>query len=154
MILPRGSALLIEAPDPLATPPVTSLQWNKLTEHNRSEITIGTNRIESARRMANGSLRKYHVADKKTFSVSWRLLPGTRAYTVDNYWGAEDLREFYSSALGRGSFNIRLNLAKAGTNQESSGYESYTVVISDCSFVLVRRGIVPHWDVSLTLEEV
>ena len=33
--LPRGSMLLIEAKDLLATPAGTTATWNKVTEHNR-----------------------------------------------------------------------------------------------------------------------
>ena len=153
MTMPRGSILLIEAKDLLASPAGSSLSWNKISEHNRSSFTISSQRIESKRRMSNGTLRKYHVADKKSFNLSWEMLRSYRTLTVDGAWGAEDIREFYKNG-GTGTFKIRVNIAKNGTNQESSGYEEYTVSCTEATFTIVKRGIQPHWNVSLSLEEV
>lgn len=154
MSLPRGTILQIEAKDPLDTPASTSLAWRNITEHNRSEFSVDPMRIEQVQRMSNGTLRKFHIADKKRFSVSWSMLPTYRTLTVDGYWGAEDLRQFYASDEGKGTFRIRLNFAKSGTSQASSGYEEYTVSFTDCSFVVVKRGIQAHWNVSMSMEEV
>lgn len=152
--LPRGSILLIEAKDLLATPAGTTKIWNKVTEHNRSEFSMDVDRIEKVVRTANGTLRKNHVADKRKFSVNWNMLPSYRTLTVDGGWGAEDLRSFYLSDDGKTSFNIRINLAKTGVDQTSSGYETATVVISNCNFVVVKRGLQPFWNVSLQMDEV
>lgn len=152
--MPRGSILLIEAKDLLATPAGTTKIWNKVTEHNRSEFTMDIDRIEKVVRTSNGTLRKNHVADKRKFSVNWTMLPSYRTLTVDGAWGAEDLRSFYLSDDGKTSFNIRINLAKTGADQTSSGYESVNVVFSGCNFVVVKRGLQPHWNVSLQMDEV
>ena len=50
MYLPRGSVLNIEAKDLLATPEGTTKIWNKVTEHNRSDISISIDRIEKVTR--------------------------------------------------------------------------------------------------------
>lgn len=154
MYLPRGSVLWIEAKDLLATPPGTTKIWNKVTEHNRTPVELSVERIEQVVRTSNGTLRKNHVADKRSFSMSWDMLPSYRTLTVDGGWGAEDLRQFYLSDDGKKTFNIRINLAKAGVDQSSSGYEPYTVSISNCNFSVVKRGLQPHWNVSLTMDEV
>ena len=154
MFLPRGSILYIEAKDLLATPAGPTKTWNKVTEHNRSALDLGTERIEKIVRTSNGTLRKNHIADKKKFQLSWEMLPSYRTLTVDGGWGAEDLRSFYSGDEGKQSFNIRVNLAKTGLDQSSSGYESYNVIISSCNFTVVKRGMQPHWNVSLSLDEV
>ena len=154
MILPRGSILSIEAIDLLASPPGTTKVWNKVTEHNRSDLGVSIERIEKVTRTSNGTLRKNYITDKRRFSASWTLLPSYRTLTVDGAWGAEDLRTFYLSNGGKESFNIRINLAKAGTDQTSSGYEEYTVVFGGCNFSVVKRGLQPHWTVSIELEEV
>ena len=154
MFLPRGSILYIEAKDLLATPAGTTKTWNKVTEHNRSALDLGTERIEKIVRTSNGTLRKNHIADKKKFQLSWEMLPSYRTLTVDGGWGAEDLRSFYSGDEGKQSFNIRVNLAKTGSDQSVSGFESYNVIISSCNFTVVKRGIQPHWNVSLSLDEV
>jgi len=154
LYLPRGSVLWIEAKDLLATPAGTTKTWNKVSEHNRSPLEINVERIEAITRTSNGSLRKNHIADKRSFSVSWEMLPSYRDLTVDGGWGAEDLRQFYLSDDGKKTFNIRINLAKTGSDQSSSGYESYTVSFSNCSFSVLKRGLQPHWSVSLTMDEV
>lgn len=153
IILPKGTALLIQGKDKLATPEGTSLVWNRVTEHNRDPISVNSMRIETAQRMANGSLRKFFVADKKSFAISWNLVPSYRTETVDGYWGAEDLREFYKSVEGQGIFKIRFNFAKNGVSQESLGYEEYDVSFSECSFTLNRRGVQAFWDISMSMEE-
>ena len=154
LYLPRGSVLWIEAKDLLATPAGTTKTWNKVTEHNRSPLEINVERIESITRTSNVTLIKNHIADKRSFSVSWEMLPSYRDLTVDGGWGAEDLRQFYLSDDGKKTFNIRINLAKTGSDQSSSGYESYTVSFSNCSFSVLKRGLQPHWSVSLTMDEV
>ena len=154
MFLPRGSILLIEAKDLLATPAGTTKIWNKVTEHNRQALELSTERIEKVVRTSNGTLRKNHIADKRRFELSWDMLPSYRTLTVDGGWGAEDLRAFYYGDEGKQSFNIRVNLAKTGLDQSSSGYESYTVIISSCNFTVLKRGMQPHWNVSLSLDEV
>jgi len=144
MSMPRGSILWIKSGG----------TYYKVSEHNRSEFTISPQRIEKAQRMSNGTLRKFWVADKKTFSLSWDMLPYTTALTVDGGWGAKDLRDFYYSATGQGTFDIKVNLATNGTDQSSSGFEEYTVSIVDASFTVLKRGIEPHWSVSLSMEQV
>jgi len=154
MYLPRGSIISIEAKDLLATPAGTTKTWNKVTEHNRSAMELSPERIEKVVRTSNGTLRKNHIADKKKFQMSWDMLPSYRTLTIDGGWGAEDLRSFYFGDEGKESFKIRVNLAKAGSDQSSSGYEEYTVIISSCNFTVVKRGLQPHWNVSLSLDEV
>jgi hypothetical protein len=56
MILPRGSILSIEAIDLLASPPGTTKVWNKVTEHNRSDLGVSIERIEKVTRTSNGTL--------------------------------------------------------------------------------------------------
>jgi hypothetical protein len=163
--LPRGSVLNIEAKDLLAPTEGTTKIWNKITEHNRSDISISIERIEKIVRTSNGTLRKNHIADKRKFSMSWTMLPSYRTLTVDAGWGAEDLRSFYLSDDGKKEFNIRINLAKDGTDRSSTGAaytptmaktssELYTVVFGGCNFSVVKRGLQPHWNVSIELEEV
>jgi hypothetical protein len=56
-----------------------------LSDHNRGEIGITSQRIENRQRMINGTMRSYHIADKNNFSWSWDMLP-SRSYSEDpNY---------------------------------------------------------------------
>lgn len=122
-----------------------ALGWRRVSEHNRSEFTIGNNRIEQQARMANGSMRKYFIADKNTFNLSWSMLPSFRNETVDGAWGAEDIKAFYESTAGRGQFDIRV---------KTSSEVDYSVVFTSCNFVLVKRGIQSYWNVDISMEQV
>ena len=53
-----------------------------LSDHNRSEIAISNQRIEQRKRMINGTMRSYHIADKISMTVSWNMLP-SRAYSTN-----------------------------------------------------------------------
>lgn len=190
-ILPKGSALYIEAKDLLCmttySPPKfsypgaaansttaggqdytsvaatrnillpadkDSLRFRRVSEHNRSEFSIGTNRIKQSARMANGTLREFIVADKKIFSVSWSMLPSYRNETVDGAWGAEDIKTFYESLDGQKPFRIKVNTSLSASTAESSTSNIYTVVFSSLDCTLSKRGIQPYWSVSLSMEQV
>jgi hypothetical protein len=87
----------------------TNLRFRRLTEHNRAPLSINTERIESSQRMANGTLRKYFIADKLNLNVSWDMIPSFRNETADGGWGAEDIKNFYESSAGRSTFRVRIN---------------------------------------------
>jgi len=166
-VTPPGN--IYPAYDPTATPPVTwpipyldrgQKKFIRVTEHNRAPLTLNNNRIEKASRMSNGTLRKYHIADKLELSVSWDMIPSFRNETVDGGWGAEDLKNFYESTAGRADFRIKINptvfsptLITADAGLLSDDY-TYTVMFTSCDFTVVKRGLQTFWDVSITLEEV
>lgn len=50
-----------------------------LSDHNRSSLDLTPDRIQKRDRMVNGTLRSWHIADKKSLRVSWSMLP-SRAY--------------------------------------------------------------------------
>ena len=52
-----------------------------LSDDNRQPIDFTINRIEKRERMINGRMRSYHIADKRSITVSWNMLP-SRAYNV------------------------------------------------------------------------
>ena len=110
--------------------------------------------------MSNGTLRKYFVADKLNVNVSWEMIPSFRNETVDGGWGAEDLKNFYESAAGRGAFSIKLNPTVFSTDlvEQSDGAladdYTYTVMFGSCDFTVVKRGLQPFWSVNISLEQV
>jgi len=53
-----------------------------LSDHNRSDISFSTNRLENRKRMVNGHMRSYHIADKMNISFSYNLIP-SRSYDGD-----------------------------------------------------------------------
>lgn len=52
-----------------------------LSDHNRDSLTMSTERIEQRQRMANGTMRSYHIADKLRINISWTMLP-SRGFQV------------------------------------------------------------------------
>lgn len=74
--------------------------WYKLTDHNRSPIDVNPEIIEKVNRMANGTMRKYVVAKKMNFSVSWERVPSQTSYTVDQNKSSEWLEAFYNANVG------------------------------------------------------
>jgi len=141
MTLSKGSVLEIES----------SSVFYKMSEHNRSAIDVTPIRIEKIERAANGTARKFFVAEKHKISCSWDMIPSTTAQTVDGGWGAVNLKSFYESSAGQGSFRIRLNYAENGVSNVQA---PMTVMFTECSFVIVKRGVEAFWNVSMTLEEV
>lgn len=90
-----------------------------LSDHNRGEISIAQQRVETRQRMINATMRSYHVADKITLSCSWQRLPsrsysrnvnfnssgsptlsGATEYTVDGGAGGVELLDWYENNSG------------------------------------------------------
>lgn len=147
--LPAGSALYLNS-------------TLKLSEHNRQPISLSKTRIEKTQRMANGTMRKFYVADKESINVSWTKLPSFSTYTIDGGYGALDLRSFYdgsaakaSGALsGRATFDVRLSYGGTTRTME--------MIFTSFSLEMVGRNVKQKttdtaqefWNLSITLEEV
>ncbi len=90
-----------------------------LSDHNRGEINIAQQRIETRQRMINATMRSYHVADKISVSCSWNRIPsrsysrnvnfstsgaatlsGATEYTVDGGAGGVELLDWYENNSG------------------------------------------------------
>ena len=150
-----------------------------LSDHNRSEISFKTNRLENRKRMVNGHMRSYHIADKMNVSFSYNLLPSRSfngdpefntsgvatdlsliEYTVDGGAGGAELLDWYTS--NPGSFYMFLSYDKpqnftAGIYEKLDKYSDVLeVFISDFSYNVIKRGGTNHdlWDISISLEEV
>ena len=63
----------------------TKDQFLILSDHNRDEINISTQRIEKKQRMVNGTMRSVHIADKLTISTSWNMLPSRQSAIRANF---------------------------------------------------------------------
>ena len=70
--------------------------WYALTDHNRQPIVVTPTLIEQATRMANGTMRKYVIASKNTFSVDWKDIPSQSSNTVDSNYSSAWLSAFYN----------------------------------------------------------
>lgn len=154
-----------------------------LSDHNREPIDFSFERIETRTRMINGRMRSHHIADKRTISTSWTMLP-SRAfpgvpsfdyasgevaealrgleYTVDGGAGGVEMLDWYRQHSG--SFWVFLsydNYLSFGDDEEAyNNLGKYSEVVevffSDFSYVVNKRGASNYdmWDVTVTLEEV
>ena len=123
------------------------MRWNNnaITDHNRSSLAMSVERIEKATRMANGTMRKYVIADKTSFTVSWDELPNVTQYTVDGFWGGRAMETFYRTTPG--SFVLEIT-------EGDSTVKTFNVMFTDFSYSIVKRGRYDTWTVNVTMEEV
>jgi hypothetical protein len=69
-------------------------QFIILSDDNRDEIGFNINRIENRKRMINGRMRSYHIADKLEISASWNMLP-SRSYSSIANFSEDGKSEYY-----------------------------------------------------------
>lgn len=126
-------------------------QYRKITDHGRSPLQVSVERIEKKQRMADGTLRRYSIAKKRSWSCSWENLPsktGVVGYmtTADGGYAGTDIEAFHNA--NDAQFNMQLR-AGDGT------IEVVSVMITDFSKVVNKRGTgIDLWNLSITLEEV
>lgn len=60
-------------------------QFLILSDDNRAPLKFNTIRLETRKRMINGQMRSYHVADKLSISTSWNMLPSRGFATYPNF---------------------------------------------------------------------
>lgn len=132
---------------PLVLPKGALLQFNnnKITDHNRSELSVSVERLENTKRMANGTMRKFVIADKRRFSVSWSELPHSQSYTVDGFWGGKEIESWYN--VHTEPFVLKITYGDATT-------VSVTVMMTSFKKDITKRGFYDFWDVDIEMEEV
>lgn len=151
-----------------------------LSDDNRQPIAINSNRIETKKRMVNGRMRSYHVADKVSMTLNWEMLPSrsssspevfevttgesllgsdVTSYTTDKGAGGVEILEWYRN--NQGSFWVFLaydNYANLENNYGKMAQYNEIVEVFFDSFehTIVNRGTTTHdfWNISMTLEEV
>jgi len=151
-----------------------------LSDHNRSALDVGLQRIENRQRMVNGRMRSYWIADKRSISISWEMLPsrsfskdpnfdtstglptgiGTQ-YTIDGGAGGAELLDWYDNHYG--TFYVFLSYDKFtefGRDDAAYGHlgeyqEVLEMYISDFSYSVQKRGGTNFdmWNCSISLEE-
>lgn len=119
---------------------------SKVSDHNRAPLQVSYEFIERKARMAKGTLRKYQVAKKRTWSTSWDMLPTFSPEVVDGGMTAAAMETFVNNNPGA----FTLTLRDGAGNQETA-----KVMFSDFSKEIQKRGDTnDFWSVSVTLEEV
>jgi hypothetical protein len=152
-----------------------------LSDHNRSPIDFKTTRIENRKRMINGRMRSYHIADKLNINLSWNMIPsrgysaspqfntstgattgtGTE-FTVDGGAGGVELLKWYENNTG--PFWVFLSYDKYNNfdttaNKYAHLFEYNEVIevyISSFDYSVQKRGAhnMDLWNISMSLEEV
>lgn len=137
MHLPKGSIML------WGNAGATSLA--RVTEHNRSAVGVTYEKIETANRMIDGTMRKWLVAEKRSWSVSWEMVPHLSLKTVDGGMGGEAMEEFYRSHPHEFTMEIRLPDGKT---------ERVLVFFNSFDKSIEKRGAYEFWNISAVIEEV
>lgn len=114
------------------------------TEHNRAALSVDVEQIGNKNRMVNGTLRKWHVADKRTWSTSWSNVPHLSQFTVDGKMGGEAMEDFYYSHPGA----FTLEIIDGG-----GVVTSVLAMFSEFSKTVNKRGKYDMWDVNISIEE-
>jgi hypothetical protein len=168
---------------PAETDPDLIDQFLILSDHNRGEITINSERLEQRQRTINGRMRSYHIADKLKFDWSWSMLPSRAFYqnaefdpatgispyqniiqefTSDGGAGGVEILDWYENH--KGPFWMYLAYDKYsnfGDDNEAFGHlaqynQIVQVYFADFNYSIVKRGgnNFDLWNISVTLEEV
>lgn len=154
-----------------------------LSDHNRGTLDFNIQRIESRERMVNGRMRSYHIADKRTLSVSWENLPSRafasdpnfnnntgkptslQDYTVDGGAGGAELLEWYKNHTGTFYVFFAYDKYTDFKNDPQNSELAYAhlneynevleMFITGFDYSVQKRGQTNHdlWNVSITLEE-
>jgi len=157
-------------------------QFLILSDHNRSEMSFNSERIEKRERTINGRMRSYHIADKLTMSVSWNNLPSrayseladfnatgissskgtTNEFTSDGGAGGVEVLDWYENHQGPFWMFLAYDKYKNFGDDDAafSNLGKYNQIIqvyfSDFNYSVVKRGGSNHdlWNISVMLEEV
>ncbi len=92
----------VDANVPEGTDPDLLDQFIVLSDHNRSPLDFGIERIEQRERMINGRMRSYHVADKISISTSWDMIP-SRAFKQKPNWESDFRQAFILDVTSDGT---------------------------------------------------
>jgi hypothetical protein len=134
-----------------------------ISDNNRAELAVSFERIEYKQRMINGTMRSYHVADKKNFSTSWEKLPSRKnevteydADTRNKFAGGQEMLKWYEDHTG--DFWMLLvydydpSMQKTGAKKN---VEKVNVFFENFSYNVVERGFdLDLWNIDLSLVEV
>lgn len=140
----------------------------KVTDHGRSPLSENIERIENRQRMADGTLRRYTVAKKRSWSCSWKNIPSDNDVaggmkTVDGGMAGDDIENWvrdtdgiFRMILRRGSAvdMVAPNPAEGLIPYNDGNFYIVNVMVTEFDKEVTKRGRVDLWDLSITLEEV
>ena len=131
-----------------------------LTDDNRQPLQGAPERIESRRRMIDGTMRSVHIADKYKFSTSWENIPsrklnGASAITSDGFAAGIDIKDWYEANYDDFWMLLIYDNNDDLAVESGANVEKYNVFFDSFDFTLTKRGQFNDlWDVSIDLVEV
>lgn len=120
-----------------------------LTDQGRTPVSIVREERKIENELANGNLRKYIKAVKRTFSCEWSWLPDYDEQTLDGGAGRLTLKSLIVDDNGQ-SHILRIY-------DRSGGMDEYEVFVESYEESLTRRDPVSGlflWNASVTFREV
>jgi hypothetical protein len=148
-----------------------------LSDDNRGEISISPTRIENRRRMINGTMRSYHIADKDAYSFGWEMLPsrshsgdpnynelgiassGLTEYTSDGGAGGVEIVKWYEDHTGPFYMFLSYDRYDNFSTDKYNNLKKYNDVVevyfSSFNYNVVKRGGTnfDFWNIDLSVEE-
>jgi hypothetical protein len=124
-----------------------------LSDHSRSPLSLSYEIIENSQRMADGSLRKYIISKKRTFSCSWDLLPTVSTLVVDNNASAYSMKRFFE--INNFSPMFMTLYYKRNSSADLSYVESIQVFWNNISVDVVKRyQDFDYWNITADFVEI
>lgn len=137
--------------------------WIVVTDHGRSDLNSDVEDIGTKQRMIDGTMRKYTVAKKRTFSWSWENLPDkSTTFLANGTTYGKWLEAFYNSQDGpflmrlrEGSDRGAVSLTRTGNEDATDTERTFLVMFSEFSKDVTKRGqAFDLWNISMSVEEV
>jgi hypothetical protein len=105
-----------------------------LSDHNRKEINVSRQRIETRQRMINATMRSYYIDDKINISLSWENLPSRSYSTISTFDSAgklitESKTATFTAGQNTVTVNNNVNIL-VGMNVYGSGIGNNAMVTS------------------------
>ena len=137
-----------------------------VSDNNRSELAVSFERIEYKQRMINGTMRSYHVADKKNFSTSWEKLPSRKTEVTEysnkqednrsNFAGGQEMLKWYEDHTGDFWMLLVYDIdSTVATTEIKNNIEKVNVFFENFSYNVLERGSnLDLWNIDLSLVEV
>lgn len=138
-----------------------------LTDDNRSPLAISPERIETKKRMIDGTMRSVYVADKNTFSTSWQDIPSRSKDTSREYISEYERSSVFTSGFGAGidiktwyesntdDFWMLLVYDISASSSVNTNAELYNVFFESFNYEVSKRGTYNDlWNVDISLVEV
>lgn len=125
---------------------ILAFDGNQITDHNRRPVSVSYSKFQNEKRMVDAMLRRFVVAEKRTWKVSWEDLPTDSEYVFEGFWAGEDIRSFYEETPGE--FYLTLTYGPGETEEVLVMFDSFNYSVSK------RTVDFDFWDVDLSIVEV